>query len=309
MTTAQHLDFQHLKRRVTIEQVLGARGLLARFHRRGDNLVGPCPLHQGDSQTAFVVSVTKNLWHCFTRCRAGGDVVELVRRLDGSSYRDTARCLAGLAGEHDLPPQAPAAPFRPFQASLRLDPNAPFLRAKGITPETAQAFEAGLYNGPGFLAGCLGVRLHDPDGAPLGYAGRVLDPLRANKCGKWRLPARLPKRSLLFNYHRVRALLTPGVVLVEDPWSVMRLAQIGVPSLALLGTTLSPEQLRLLRPAQQILLMLDGDPAGHSAAQHLKTSLPWARVGLLRLPRNTDPDQLSDTELAAAYRLFLPQSA
>lgn len=298
------LDFSDLKRRVTIEQVLAERGLLDRFHVRGDDLVGPCPLHHGDSQTAFVASRPKNLWYCFTHCRAGGDVVELVRRLDDSGYRETARYLARIAGDRDIPSPASHPPFAPFTATLRLDPHAPFLIAKGIRPDTARAFDAGLYRGRGFLEGCLGVRLHDAEGEPLGYAGRVLDPQGARQRGKWKFPARLPKRSLLFNYHRVRPRLRDGVVLVEDPWSVMRLTQIDVPSLALLGTTLSPEQQALLRTSPRILLMLDGDSAGRLAAEDLPRTLHWARVGVVQLPRDTDPDQLTDGELSAAYNLF-----
>jgi len=298
------LDFRDLKRRVTIEHVLAERGLLDRFHARGDSLVGPCPFHGGDSQTAFVASRPKNLWYCFTHCRAGGDVVELVRRLDDSGYRETARYLARIAGDRDLPTPPSQPPFTPFTATLRLDPHAPFLIAKGIRPDTARAFDAGLYRGRGFLEGCLGVRLHDAEGNPLGYAGRVLDPQRARQRGKWKFPARLPKRALLFNYHRIRSRLGEGVVLVEDPWSVMRLAQIDVPSVALLGTTLSLDQQALLRPSPQILLMLDGDSAGQLAAKDLTRTLGWASVGVVHLPRDTDPDQLTDGELLAAYNLF-----
>jgi len=307
--TPSRLDFRALKRRVTIERVLAERGLLDHFQLRGDDLVGPCPLHQGDSRTAFVASRVKNLWYCFTRCRAGGDVVELVRKLDHADYHQTARYLARLAGESDIPNAPCAPPFRPFTTTLRLDPHAPFLLAKGIHPHTARAFEAGSYQGHGFLDGCVGVRLHNPTGQPLGYAGRILDPQRAQQRGKWRFPARLPKRSLLFNYHRVHARLRHGIVLVEDPWSVMRLAQINVPAIALLGTTLSAEQHNMLRPAPQILLMLDGDSAGQRAAADLQRTLTWARVGVVQLPPDTDPDQLTDSELAAAHRLFVPQIA
>ena len=91
-----HLDFQWLKRRVSIEQVLADKALLSQLRRGNGRLVGPCPLHWGDNPNAFVVSLRKNLWRCFTGCDAGGDVVELVRRLDRKSYRLTAEYLAEL---------------------------------------------------------------------------------------------------------------------------------------------------------------------------------------------------------------------
>lgn len=95
--TPPHLDFRHLKRRVSIEQVLQANGCGGSMKRQGRRLVGRCPLHEGENPSAFVVDLSKNLWHCFTGCRAGGDVVELTRRLLGLSYWETARYLASLA--------------------------------------------------------------------------------------------------------------------------------------------------------------------------------------------------------------------
>jgi DNA primase len=303
--TQVRLDFRDLKARVAIEHVLADKGLLARFSVRGDKLVGPCPLHLGDSNTAFVVSRSRNLWYCFTRCRCGGDVIDLVRRLQGCSYSDTARYLADLAGVAMLP-AVTLPPFVPFTARMLLDPSASFLGHKQIRPDTARAFEAGAYHGRGFLQGCIAVRLHDPAGQPLGYAGRVLDPERALRQGKWRLPPRFPKASVLFNYHRVAAQLCQGVVLVEDPWSVMRFAQIGISALALLGTTLSPAQHSLLVAAPRILLMLDGDGAGRLATQDLRRCLTHARVASVALPDEIDPDQLSDRELRTCCGLFLP---
>jgi len=310
VTPPSSLDFRFLKTRVTIQHVLAARGLLATMHRHGHNLVGPCPIHHGDSTTAFVVSTVKDLWYCFTRCRSGGDVVDLVRRLDSCDYPSTALYLASLAGSVPAATRAKSdvKPFRPFTACLKLDPDASFLAHKGIRPATARAFDAGLYRGCGFLRGCVAVRLHDHQGQPVGYAGRVLDPDCA-RLGKWRLPARLPKRTLLFNLHRVRQRFQHGLVLVEDPWSVMRLAQIDVPAVALLGTSLSTRQAELLAPVARVLIMLDGDAAGRLASRDLRSRLVPAQTAVAELPDGHDPDQLSDHDLRACCYLFLPTLA
>lgn len=305
--TPSRPDFQDLKRRVSLEQVLAERGLLHTFSVSTHNLVGPCPLHRGDSRNAFVVSRARNLWYCFTACRVGGDVIDLVRRLDHVGYAEAGRVLARLAGPQILAPPPQPAAFRPFTRSLNLDPNVPFLREKQIRPATAASFQCGLYRGTGFLEGCVAVRLHDPQGNPLGYAGRTLDPQRAQRTGKWRLPAALPKRSILFNYHRIAARLAGGLALVEDPWSVMRLAQVQIPAVAILGTTLSTEQCALLARAPAILLMLDGDNAGRQATRVVRDQLVAAGLHVVTtaLPDNTDPDQLADPELRAAWDCFL----
>jgi len=158
------LDFRRL-RHIPIEQVLARRGLLAALRCRGKRLVGPCPVHGGDNPTAFVVNRHDNTWYCFTGCTSGGDVVELVRRLEGG-YRQAALYLASLAGattDLPLPPPPPPPPtaaatdFVPFTRRLPLDPHADFLTRKGIRPDTARRFEVGTYHGRGFLAGCVGV--------------------------------------------------------------------------------------------------------------------------------------------------------
>ncbi len=322
---APHLDFQVLKRTVTVEQVLAARGIDELFKKRGDRLIGPCPIHGGDNPTAFVVSISKNLWHCFSGCQAGGDVVELVRRLDHISYRETAERLASLASSSSLseptntPRQDAASPHadqsmhqrlrkrqppmrcqpsRPYTRRLDLDPTSSFLRDKGISASTARSFEAGVYSGLGFLQGCVGVRLHDLSGNPLGYAGRRLNSKLVTSYGKWKLPKGLPKSQILYGYHRVAAFLDQSLCIVEGPWDVMRLHQIGVPAVAILGAHLSAAQHLALRSASSLVILLDGDATGRTASLRIKRTLNnTTDVRIVILPDRLDPDDLSDQQL------------
>lgn len=303
------VTFSHLKRTVSIATVLNAEGLTTALKRRGQRLVGPCPVHGGDNPHAFVVDLAKDLWYCFTRCQGGGDVVELVRRLHRVGYRQCAHYLATLAPTPPPPPVTlpPQRPFQPYTRSLRLDPLAPLLHQKGIRPQTAQRFAAGGYEGPGFLRGCIAVRLHDPQARPLGYAGRRLDPHQARRYGKWKFPPGLPKRELLYGFHHIRTPLSQGLVVVECPWGVMRLMQIGFPTVALLGIQLSTTQLQLLYPCSRIVLMLDGDDAGRSASRKIANALTQhagIRVGRIELPQGLDPDDLSDTDLTHRLHPF-----
>lgn len=322
-----HLDFRSLKRGVTIEQVLANKGLLERMRRRGAQIVGPCPIHRGDNPNAFVVDRQKNLWHCFTGCRGGGDVVELARRLSGGSYRGAAHYLASLAGipsptspqpmwgssstlslptgtipgSRSTPPTA--RPFRPFTKRLWLDPNTAWLKHKGIHPQIALRFQVGAFYGQGFLQGCVGVRLFDPKGRPLGYAGRRLDDEQAKAWGKWKLPRALPRNTLLYGYHQATRLRRCGGVLVECPWGVLRLAQLDIPAVALLGTQLSPVQRQLLHDLPRLVVLMDGDKAGKKAASTVSKQL--ANTVVVHLPDGLDPDDLSDQELARLRDFFL----
>ena len=298
------LEFRWLKQRVSIEHFLSHRGLIDRLRRRGHRLVGPCPIHDGDNPSAFVVDCRRDLWHCFTRCQGGGDLIELVRRLDHVDYDEVARDLLEIVGP-DSPVRRPvsttpsALRFEPYRRCLELDPHHPFLRDKGIHAETAARFEVGAWYGSGMLEGCIAVRLCDPKGRSIGYAGRRLT--HENR-GKWVFPPRLPKSRMLYQYHRLGRHPRGPVVVVEGPWSVLRLEQLNQPALALFGVNLSRHQAKMLEPFHPVLVMLDGDAVGR-LAQHRICRLLEARP--VTIDDGLDPDDLSDENLERLVRSAL----
>lgn len=300
-------------RQVPIESVLQDRQLLHAFRSLGDRrLVGPCPIHPGaDNPTAFVVDRIKNLWYCFSRCHRGGDVIELVRQLDGLSFRQALEYLAHadrrwaaeLPRLHKQDIQLNRPPFSPYTRRLPLLTEHDRFRQLGLDPRTLEHFEAGVYPHPtGFLAGCLGVRLHDTDGRPVGYMGRRLDPQQIARYGKWKVPPGLPKATLLYNWHRATDRHRLPLVITEGPWAVMKLHQAGFTNVvALLGLRLSSFHRQLLSTSPSPILLLDGDPAGVLATKRILATLgPAARN--VELPPDVDPDDLTEGELAHLLR-------
>ncbi len=75
------VNFRQVKEAVTILQVLDRYGVTETLKRSGDSLRGPCPVHKGGNPTAFRVSVSKNCWNCFGACQGGGNILDLVARL------------------------------------------------------------------------------------------------------------------------------------------------------------------------------------------------------------------------------------
>lgn len=304
------LSFAYLKRCVSIATVLQTKGVMASFKKRGDQIFGPCPIHGGDNPKAFVVTISKNIWYCFTGCNAGGDVIELVRRLYGKNYRDTAAFLSSLANTSlQYQPvgnvRYPKKNFQPFTARLTLDAETQWLHKKKIKPATAARFEAGAYQGSGFLNGCIAVRLHDLKGRPIGYAGRRIDPNLTKKYGKWKFPPGIPKNEIMYNFHRIKPDNLKAVVVVECPWGVMRLDQLHIPAVALLGIHLSPLQLHILKKQSSVVLMLDGDKAGRSASIRIQYKLKqYTQVHPICLPTGLDPDDLNDNDLLSATQHF-----
>ncbi|MDJ0839679.1 MAG: CHC2 zinc finger domain-containing protein [Acidobacteriota bacterium] len=306
----QGFDFQHLKSYVSIEMVLAAKGLLPFLRKKGGRIIGPCPLHHGDNPHAFVVTLTKDLWHCFTRCDAGGDVVELVRRLDALTYPQAAAYLATLAGVSPKPPAPPPkkpAPLPRFNP-VYLYPYIPFLINKGIHHETAARFGIGSLRGPRSYQNSVLVPLHDIKGNPLGYATRFIKGYSSYQTmGKWQFPNGIAKKELLFNFHRCRPHLGDCLVVVECPWGVLRLTQLDIPAVALLGIHLSDFQRALLALVPRVILLMDGDQAGRNATDRIYDVLsPFTDVRRVKLPPDTDPDDHTGIRLRAMLEPFLP---
>lgn len=308
-------DFCRLKTEIPILRVLTHYGLHSTLHKHGPMLYEPCPLHHGDNTTSFRVHLSKNIWHCFSSC-GGGDIVELVRRIEGCDYGQAARILRRVASSSSVEPDKKTvvsrpvhSAFRPFSLTIPLSPWAPFLQQiKGISPHTARLFEAGITQRSSFLKNTVAVRLHDLKGSPLGYCARRLVPYDIARWGKWRFPCPFPKNKVLFNAHRAIPYRPHGIVVVECPWAVLRLFQAGIPgSVALLGTSLSQIQAAWLAKAPIVILLMDGDLQGSQAAHNIFDSLSSStKVNILELPPGMEPEDLSDGELASIVRNRLP---
>jgi transposase len=86
------IDFAHLKKQLTMAQVLDQLGLLVRLRGSGPQRKGPCPLHRGDGRgRTFSVNLDKNVFHCFdTACSKKGDVIDLWASVNAMSLRQAA---------------------------------------------------------------------------------------------------------------------------------------------------------------------------------------------------------------------------
>jgi len=87
---AEWVDIKKVRESVTMAQILEYYGLEEQLIRKGDQLVGPCPIHQGTNKSQFHVSLTKNAFHCFGDCKSnpllhngGGNLIDFVRVMEG----------------------------------------------------------------------------------------------------------------------------------------------------------------------------------------------------------------------------------
>ncbi len=161
--------------------------------------------------------------------------------------------------------------------------------------------------------------IHDARGRVIAFGGRILD--KRDGVAKYLNSPDTPlfdKGRTLYNLHRAApAVRQQGrVVVVEGYMDVVALAQAGIAeAVAPLGTALTEMQLEMLwRMVEAPILCFDGDAAGQRAAMRAITRAlpllaPMRSLGIVRLPKGLDPDDLIRERGAKAMQDILSQPA
>ncbi|MEW6156564.1 MAG: toprim domain-containing protein [Verrucomicrobiota bacterium] len=330
MPKSAFVDFKAVKAAITMEQVLRHYDLFDQFTRSGDSLSGPCPMHQGANPTQFRVSLSKNIWNCFGKCKRGGNVLDFIARMDNESIHAaafkaiewfnldrealTARPSEGEPGEpakstpakskEPSPVQEKNTPNPPLKFRLdKLQRNHPYLAERGLAPETIAEFGLGFCE-KGMMAGRIAIPIHNPEGQVVAYAGRFPgEP--GEDIPKYKLPPGFRKSLELFNIDRA-SKESPEVplIIVEGFFDCLTLWQAGVKKVvALMGSTLSPAQEELIRShttaESRIIVMLDEDEAGRAGREDIAIRLSrFAFVHVYTFAEEgSQPEHLSPEEL------------
>ncbi|MBI3963816.1 MAG: DNA primase, partial [Candidatus Kerfeldbacteria bacterium] len=82
-----------IKSRINLVEFIGE---YVKLTRAGTNYKGLCPFHN-EKTPSFMVSLDKQIWHCFG-CGEGGDAFGFLMRLEGLSFPDALRTLAERVG-------------------------------------------------------------------------------------------------------------------------------------------------------------------------------------------------------------------
>ena len=308
------VSFRQIKADVAIEQVLEHYGVRVR-RVGGPELRGRCPLptHTSSrSRDSFSVNIARNVWSCRSlSCmqarggRPGGNILDFVALMDRCSIREAALRLqqwSGAAPERFVVPRAShrdpvASENPPLRFALQyVDRTHPYLRSRGLTPQTIHTFGLGLYTGKGLLSGRIVIPIHNAAGELIAYAGRAID----GQEPRYRFPAGFRKSLVLFNLHRAVATNANTVIIVEGFFDTFAVHQAGYPTVvALMGSTLSRHQADLLKQHfQRILVMLDDDAAGRQGAAAVADALtPDMTVAMLSIGGGHQPDELEPHEI------------
>ena len=240
------INFAELRARVSLEDVIVRYYKIENLKRDGNKLVGPCPIHQGDSPRAFHADLDKNVWHCFSKCQKGGNQLDFVAMKENVGIRDAALKVQAFFVGGTPPPTAPLP-------AISMTPRPP---AKAAPTTTASAAAAGAapaatspssksdeddgnptldvkldlksdhphllderklkeetvkrfgvgYCSRGIMRAMIAIPVHDEDGDLVAYAGRRLKPSDVREFGKYKLPKGFKKDRVLYNFHRAKHL-------------------------------------------------------------------------------------------------------
>jgi DNA primase len=313
-------DIDQVRSRADIVQVVGQYLQLRKAGR--DSMVGLCPFHQ-EKTPSFNVSVAKQVYHCHG-CDASGNVFRFLQNVENLSFPEAVERLAGQVGVtlryegltkedrqafsrkkalHAANDEA-AEIYHQFLIEGKAGEEArAYLSGRGITPETAKAFQLGLSPNQGdFLLrrltgggkfspellieaglasqgsdgrvfdrfrGRLMFPTWDLTGQAVGFGGRILGEGQPKYLNTAETPV-FHKGELMYHLDRAKNDIAAGgrAVVVEGYTDVILLEQAGIKgAVATNGTALGEGHFRLLsRFAQKAVLVFDPDEAGGRAA-------------------------------------------
>ena len=343
MAKTTFVDFKAVKAAITMEQVLQHYGLLEKFKRGTDSLNGPCPIHKGSNPTQFRVSISKNIWNCFSECKHGGNVLDFIAEVENVSIHAaalkaiewfnldpeamSANSDKGESGETERPAPIVAvkpasspkpviaaaaensAPNTPLKFRLdKLERQHPYLtEQRGLTPETIVDFGIGFCS-KGMMADRIAIPIHNVKGEVVAYAGRFPgEP--GEDTPKYKLPAGFRKSQELFNIDRaIKEPADMSLIIVEGFFDAMKLHQHGCRKVvALMGSTLSAAQEELIRQhtnsESHVIVMLDENEAGQSGREDIACRL--SKFCFVRVHQFDQPDMEPEHLTAEQVQQFM----
>ncbi len=273
------VDFKQVKDTVSMDMILKHYGLIDKFKRKGDNLVGSCPIHKGTNVSQFHVSLQKNNFNCFGDCHSGGNILDFVAGMEDVDIRAAALLIQdwfnikpernnngnGEASsdnsntpekeqsvkntkeeKKDSQPKedkGEALYNKPLSFALKnLDQEHAYLKERGLDKETIQYFGLGFCN-KGLMSGRVVIPVYNEQDELVAYAGRWPgDPPEGEQ--RYKLPPKFHKSLVVFNLHRAKDLARGhGLILVEGFFDCFCLWEAGFRNVvALMGSNLSKQQ-------------------------------------------------------------------
>lgn len=288
-------------------------GRYTELRPKGSLYEGRCPIHGSDEGTPLVVYPHSNSYYCFA-CESGGDIIQFV-----SDYDNVSRTMAikKLANDANINLDSDDG----WQKSIKVEDNAKriianaklkvssvsdYLKKRGLTEETIEAFELGFDNNT------LVIPIRNEYGQSVAIARRQFD--KSPKYINSRNNIMYDKSALLYNLDKaIKIKGKDELYMVEGYMDAISGHQMGLATVAYCGNEVQKDQLRTLtrslRKIPTIIYCPDNDLEGIKRVprvrDYFKEILPRTTVRVLELPDGIK--DLNDALLAGVDVQTLPK--
>jgi DNA primase len=247
------------------------------YGARGSEVRALCPGHlertgKPDHNPSWSINADTGAHNCFS-CGFRGSLQYLISFMNGIPIGEAEEWISANTSdlarrlERALEPKKVVedSTIDLTEANLAAygTPSFEHLKSRGLTSAAA------VYHGILFDARkqCWIIPIRDRHGKLLGWQEKGVHGRYFNN-----YPTGIQKSRSLFGYDRYKG---GTMVVVESPLDVVRLASVGIEGgVATYGTSISQEQLNLIKGADKVLIAMDNDEAGIRASQDiLKKSL------------------------------------
>ena len=296
--------------------------------REYDNSIRACcAIHGGNNPNAFILNKKNNLWYCYTGDCGGGDVVELVKKMESISFKEAIYTAADILGlnidDMSIPTSRDGLKIeqkkwirmmkdeevndeQPYELPYtKYYPSSPFFNR--FSQEVIDFYDAKFCNIFPLEESVLKDKMVIPiykNGILIGVSLRDMH----NGFPKWfHHPKGLKTSNLLYNYDNAVSAIQRGneeIILVEGIFDVWAYHRIGIENaVAVFGSNLSKHQIKeILKLNVTVTLSFDNDDAGNKATEKAIKSLSGMTVlKKITLPEGKDPCDCSENELMNSY--------
>lgn len=276
-------NIQAIKDRIDIADLISE---YVKLKKAGANFQAKCPFHN-ETKPSFIVSPSKQIWHCFGSCDEGGDIFKFIMKIEGLEFGDALRLLADKAGIQlkKIDPRIQTEKSRLldfneraatyFEKCLKAKkPALDYLKKRGIKKSSIKEWRIGYapQNSKALkqFRNRIIFPISDNSGRIIAFVGRVLD----NSLPKYinsKDSLLYNKSKVLFGFDKAKESIRKknSCILSEGNLDVILSHQIDVKNvIASSGSAISEEQLQAIgRLTKNLVLAFDSDEAGEKTTK------------------------------------------
>lgn len=337
---------QEIISRVDFAELVSRRTSLKKV--KADEYRGLSPF-TNEKTPSFFVNNSSKTWWCFS-LGSGGGVLDYVQRVEGLDKQEAVNFLAEFVGleteEQDEALKALSLSLSFFKRNQAQAEQ--YMVSRNFSPDVVARYDLGYIGSrddligylrgkgisdSGILASGIGYRNENTREVESRFKNRLMIPIKdaygklvsftgrdtsgSSKAKYLHGPVNkyFQKRDIVWNLSNVRTQIVEEemVVVCEGQMDAMAVTEAGIPSVAILGASISVEQLEIIsKLAPNVYLIYDSDAAGErgllKAFKMAQESDVDSIIYSVVLPGSTDPDEFIHENGPDEFKKYITSS-